>query len=323
MLLPHLIANEHQPEKWICPILGRIVSKSSRFRGNAAGHRQDRRHRMNFTTAMGFAAGVLQFVVAGYALWLNRHFGTRRVGWTLFWAFLLLAFLHLMQPATRGGPDAEFLIKIDMMNVLISLLLLIGLFHLGAVLKERARVEREEQRMRDELESEVKKKTAYLTRALDELQTEIDERKRVETEAQTVRWELNAVSHRAEMAQLASNVLQSVNVSANLISDQVKQSRIANVVRIGALIREHSADLGEFMTQDPRGQKLPVYIAQLAQHLSAEQIELLDELDAIKDNLKKIMIMQQDYIKLAEGADATPPVNCIPAIQPMTPATAA
>src|ERR1700678_754282 len=117
---------------------------------------------MNFTTLMGFTAGVLQFVVAGYALRLNRVFGIKRVGWSLFWAFLLLAFLHLTQSAMERGAGAEFGIKVDVMNALISMLLLIGMVHLEAMLKERMRVAVEEERMRSELETEVKKKTAYL-----------------------------------------------------------------------------------------------------------------------------------------------------------------
>jgi C4-dicarboxylate-specific signal transduction histidine kinase len=165
---------------------------------------------MNFTTVMGFTAGLLQFVVAGYALRLNRLFGTRRVGWSLFWAFLLLALLHLMQSVMEHNAGEEIGIKIDAMNVLISMLLLIGMVHLEALLKERLRVEREELRMRGELESEVKKKTAYLTRALEELQTEIDERKRMESVAQSARWELDIVSRRAELAKIAASVIQTV-----------------------------------------------------------------------------------------------------------------
>lgn len=260
---------------------------------------------------MGFVAGTLQFIVAGYALRLNRLFGTRRVGWSLFWAFLLLALLHLVQSIMKGGLGAEIGVKVDIMNALISLLLLIGMVHLEALLKERRRVEQEEQRMRLELESEVRKKTTYLMRAIEQLQAEMDERKRVESEAQTVRWELTAVSRQAEMAKIASKVLhsvcqilKSVNLSADMVSGQVKQSKIANVARMGVLIREHGANLGEFMTRDPRGKNLPVYIAQLAEHLSMEQTGLLTELGCIKDNLQKITLMQQDYCKLAEEAHA-------------------
>ena len=264
---------------------------------------------MNFTTVMGFVAGALQFIVAAYALRLNRLFGTKRVGWSLFWAFLLLALLHLMQSVMKGGFGGfgtENAVKVDVMNALISMLLLIGMVHLEALLKERRRAEGEEQRMRVELQDEVKKKTSYLMRAIEQLQAEMEERKRVEGEAQSVRWELSAVSRQAEMAQIASKVLQSVgdmlksvNVSAGMVSDQVKQSKIANVVRVGVLIRENGANLGEFMVRDPRGQKLPVYIAQLAEHLSMEQSGLLTQLENIKDNLQKITLMQQDYSKIA------------------------
>lgn len=287
---------------------------------------------MDFTTVMGFVAGTLQFIVAGYALRLNRLFGTRRVGWSLFWAFLLLALLHLMQSIMKGGFGAEIGVKVDIMNALISMLLLIGMVHLEALLKERRRVEKEEQRMRLELESEVRKKTTYLMRAIEQLQAEMDERKRVESEAQTVRWELTAVSRQAEMAKIASKVLhsvcqilKSVNVSADMVSGQVKQSKIANVVRMGILIREHGANLGEFMTGDPRGQNLPVYIAQLAEHLSMEQTGLLTELGCIKDNLQKITLMQQDYCKLAGEAHTADGTGSPAEAQPreMEPAAAA
>lgn len=267
---------------------------------------------MNFTTYMGLIAGLLQFVVAGYALRLNRVFGVKRVGWSLFCAFLLLALLHLMQSVLERGAGAEVGIKIDVMNVLISMLLLIGMVHLEAMLKERLHVAREEERMRGELESEIKKKTAYLTRALEELQAEIDVRKRAETEAESTRWELDAVSRRAEMAQIATIMLQSVsemltsvNTSISLVSDQVKQSRIANVVRVGTLIRDHGDDLTDFMEKDPRGQKLPIYIAQLAEYLADEQTGLLSELASIKGNLEKVRVMEQDFVKLA-GENGTP-----------------
>jgi hypothetical protein len=276
---------------------------------------------MNFTTIMGFVAGALQFVVAGYALRLNRLFGTRRVGWSLFWAFLLLALLHLMQSIMHGGFGPELGVKVDVMNVLISLLLLIGMVHLEALLKERKRAELEEQRLRVELQEEIKRKTDYLSRAIEQLQSEMDHSKKMENEAQTVRWELSAVSRRAEMAQIASTVLHSVgetihsvNTSTKMVSDQMKHSKIANIVRIGVLIREHGTGLGVFMTQDPRGQKLPEYIAELAEHLSMEQCALLTQLETIKENLEKIASMQQNYTKLVGHADSIKVPDAEPAM---------
>ena len=56
----------------------------------------------------------------------------------------------------------------------------------------------------------------------------------------------------------------------------------SGVVHVGTLIREHVKDLGDFMARDPRGQKLPVYIAQLGEHLANEQTILSRELEVLR-----------------------------------------
>lgn len=137
---------------------------------------------MNFMQVMGIVAGILQFVVAAYALRLNRLFGAARVGWSLFSAFLLMAFLHLLQLMMPFGAGARPGIEIEVIYTLVSMLLLTGLVHIEIVLKERSRMELEEQNLRAELESEVKRKTAHLTRVIGELQMEIDERRQIEME---------------------------------------------------------------------------------------------------------------------------------------------
>jgi hypothetical protein len=265
---------------------------------------------MSFLGVMSFITGALQFSVAGYALRLNRIFGTARVGWSLFWAFTLLALLHLLQSVVSFSNGAQMGVEIEVMYSLISLLLLTGMVHIETLLKERLRIEQEEERLRGELESLVKEKTSHLTRAIEDLQSEIAERKRIEAEMERTHKELLVASRQAGVAEVANCVLQnvgkmlkSVNVSARLVSDQMKQSKSANVVRIGALIREHQEDLGDFMAHDPRGQKLPVYIAQLAEYLTREQTTLSTELEFIRTNIeqiKEIVAMQQNCAKLAD-----------------------
>ena len=261
---------------------------------------------MSFPDVMVLIAGLLQFIVAGFALRLNRLFGSARVGWSLFWAFLLLALLHLSQNVISFNAANQSGIEVSVTYALISLLLLTGMVHLETVLKERIKLEQKEHEMRNELELEVKKQTTYLTRAIEELQAEIDARKRMETEVETTHVALCAFSRQTEMAQMAVTVLKSVgdmlknvNVSACLVSDQMKQSKIANVVHVATLIRDHATDLGKFMATDPRGRKLPVYIAQLADHLAMEQSSVLNELASLKTNLEKIAAMQQNYARLA------------------------
>ena len=265
---------------------------------------------MSFLGVMGFISGALQFSVAGYALRLNRIFGTARVGWSLFWAFALLALLHLFQSVMSFSNGAQLGVEIEVMYSLISLLLLTGMVHIETLLKERLRIEQEEQRLRGELESLVQEKTSHLTKAIEDLKSEISERKRIEAEVERTHKELLVASRQAGIAEIANCVLQnvgkmlrSVNVSARLVSDQMKQSKSANVVRVGALIREHQEDLGDFMAHDPRGQKLPVYIAQLAEYLTREQTSLSTELEFIRTNIehiKEIVAMQQNCAKLAD-----------------------
>lgn len=139
---------------------------------------------MHTPDMINLAAVLLQFAVAGYALRMTRVLGLKRVGWSLFAAFSLLALLHLVQSAVFFYAEEQSTISIEMVYALISLLLLIGMAHVEHLFKERARFEQEELRLRAELELEVEKKTNYLTRAIEALQTEVDERKRMETELQ-------------------------------------------------------------------------------------------------------------------------------------------
>jgi C4-dicarboxylate-specific signal transduction histidine kinase len=264
----------------------------------------------DFPEIMSFIASALQFLVAGYALRLNQIFGTARVGWSLFWAFSLLALLHLFQSLELFNVGAPLGNEVEVMYALISLLMLTGMVHIETLLKERLRMEREEQRLRAGLESEIRKKTAHLTRAIEELQLEIDGRKRMEAEVEKTQKELLAASRQAGMVEIAASVMRNVgamlknaDASAGLVSNQVKQSKIANIVHVGNLIREHVKDLGEFMARDPRGQKLPVYIAELAEHLANEQTTLSSELDSLKKSLGEAEAEQQSYTQLMTKED--------------------
>ncbi len=62
------------------------------------------------------------------------------------------------------------------------------------------------------------------------------------------------------------------------------------------------------MAHDPRGKKLPVYIAQLAEHLTNEQTTLSTELEFIKkniENIKEIVAMHQNHAKLTGETDTS------------------
>lgn len=112
-------------------------------------------------------------------------------------------------------------------------------------------------------------------------------------------------SHRAGMAEIATavlhnvgNVLNSVNVSATLVIDQMRESKVTNVSKLAGMLQEHSADLGPFLTDDPRGRLVPRYLATLAVELADEADTIIAELDGLRrniDHIKEIVAMQQNY----------------------------
>jgi C4-dicarboxylate-specific signal transduction histidine kinase len=260
---------------------------------------------MNHFDIISVTSGLLQLAVACYSFWLVRMFGTGRVGWSAFSAFSLLVLLHALFSMESFRDHTEAWLKVDVVYALVSALLLISLAHLDSLLKERSRAI-----------SLVKEQTAELTRANEELkraaielEREIAERTEMQKKMEKTHRELLAASRQAGMSEVATavlhnvgNVLNSVNVSASLVADRLGQFKIDNLARVAAIMREHAADIGVFMSQDPKGKQLPEYLAQLARHLSAEQHLLLEQIDFVRkkiDHIKEIVATQQNYGRVA------------------------
>ncbi|HEY6167341.1 MAG TPA: ATP-binding protein [Verrucomicrobiae bacterium] len=158
------------------------------------------------------------------------------------------------------------------------------------------------QEARGNLERRVEERTK-------ELRNEIAERKQAEASLEALHKELVEASRQAGMAEVATgvlhnvgNVLNSVNVSATLVADQLKHSGVTDLARVTALLREHAADLGVYLTADPKGRKVPAFLAQLSETLAAEHTAHLKELESLRKNIehiKDIVDMQQSYAKVS------------------------
>lgn len=138
---------------------------------------------------------------------------------------------------------------------------------------------------------------------------DITERKLAEEELARMHKNLLEVSRQAGMAEVATgvlhnvgNVLNSVNVSAMLISDRLSKSRVAHLSNVSATLKANAGDLGQFLTANPKGRKLPGFIESLAERLTAEQQEVLTEVEGLAKNIahiKEIVAMQQNYAKIS------------------------
>jgi PAS domain S-box-containing protein len=145
---------------------------------------------------------------------------------------------------------------------------------------------------------------------------DVTARKRHEEEVEKLNRQLMDASRRAGMAEVATgvlhnvgNVLNSVNVSALLITDRLGKSRVAHLGHVSTALKDNAADLGKFITEDPRGSKLPSFIASLAERLSNEQAELLREAEDLSKNIthiKDIVAVQQNYAKVSGVVEVLP-----------------
>ena len=127
--------------------------------------------------------------------------------------------------------------------------------------------------------------------------------KETQAELRSMQQQLIKTSRQAGMAEVATdvlhnvgNVLNSVNVSAGLVNEKIRGSRVPGLAKATALMSEHADDLGTFITQDERGKQLPGYLTKLAEHLAEEHADVLGELRHLTENIehiKNIVSMQQ------------------------------
>jgi len=141
-----------------------------------------------------------------------------------------------------------------------------------------------------------------LQTANDDLELRVEERTRELKDTQS---ELLDTARQAGMAEIATNVLHnvgnvlnSVNISADLVSRKLRASKAQGLGKAMQLINGHPGDLGTFLTQDAKGKLLPGYLNQLVDAIALEQQGMTEELAQLSksvDHIKDIVATQQSY----------------------------
>jgi|GEM_PF-1256108 len=139
--------------------------------------------------------------------------------------------------------------------------------------------------------------------------TDITEMKRVEAERAEMNRQLIDVSRQAGMAEVATsvlhnvgNVLNSVNVSATVVAERAKESKVGDLARVVTLLDEHAEDIGAFVSSDRQGKNIPVFLRRLSEQLAREQQSTVTELTSLRENIKHIkhiVAAQQSYASFA------------------------
>ena len=150
---------------------------------------------------------------------------------------------------------------------------------------------------------------------------DITERKRAEAELDRVHRQLLATSRQAGMAEVATsvlhnvgNVLNSVNVSAAIVADKIKNSGTEKLTKALGLLREHEQNLAQFLTGDEKGRQLVNYLEAFAKHLAAEKALVSAEIGCLVKNIehiKEIVAMQQTYARVAGVEEIVNPAELV------------
>jgi C4-dicarboxylate-specific signal transduction histidine kinase len=150
------------------------------------------------------------------------------------------------------------------------------------------------------LELRVKERTQELREQVNAKDVALEEL----AEAQKRLIDLSRISGMAEIAtgvlHNVGNVLNSVNVSATIVGDHLRESRVIHVGELVRVLQEHEADLCGFLSHDPRGRRVLPYMANLAHHLEQERDQLGREVTTLAQHvshIKEIVSMQQTYAR--------------------------
>ncbi len=135
--------------------------------------------------------------------------------------------------------------------------------------------------------------------------SDISERKEAAAQVELLHQNLITASHQAGMAEVATGVLHnvghilnSVNVSANLVIQSLQESHVSRLSQVTDLLMEHREDLGSFLTRDSRGIQIPNFLKLLSESLKKEQTSFVQELESLIrniDHIRQIVSMQQSY----------------------------
>jgi len=128
-------------------------------------------------------------------------------------------------------------------------------------------------------------------------------------------------TRQAGMAEVATgvlhnvgNVLTSINVTASLISDRYRDSKVTSIFKVCGLLRDNASDLPGFFAKDPRAAKLPGYLESLANTLDKERVDTMGDLTTLLksiDHIKDIIWMQQSYAAVTGLVEPLIPADTI------------
>lgn len=157
----------------------------------------------------------------------------------------------------------------------------------------------------DRLEERVQMRTQMLELANQKLKREMKQSEVATDALRDTQAELMETSRKAGMADVANsvlhnvgNVLNSLNVSASVITERVREMRVSKLQQCITMVLNHQGDLSDFLSNDEKGRIIPSYLPNLVDHITGDQQQILCELESLTKNvehIKDIVRAQQSH----------------------------
>lgn len=84
------------------------------------------------------------------------------------------------------------------------------------------------------------------------------------------------------------NILNSVHVSTGVLHQQLRDFHLEDFGRVADMLDAHSTNLGWYLSQDPKGKKIPTFLGRLSQGLLEKHLLTINELHALQSNLEQL-----------------------------------
>jgi signal transduction histidine kinase len=176
--------------------------------------------------------------------------------------------------------------------------------------------------LNETLEKRVEERTQELDTSNKKLQNEIVERIRMEKKVKTIHNQLVVAARHAGMADIAKstlhnigNILNSINTSVTMLNQNLKSSQVDSLMELAKMLKTHSKNMAEFITNDEKGKLVPSYLCALSEDWQRDKKNLFDELNSLQNNIdhvRNIISMQQtlsEAVGIAEEVSIDEIVN--------------
>jgi len=105
------------------------------------------------------------------------------------------------------------------------------------------------------------------------------------------------------------NVLNSVNTKAGVLSRSLDESKTSSVGKVAELLVSQGSNLSAFMSDDPRGIKVPQYLSGLSKHLTQEQENNKSYVSSLLHHVEHITEIVNSQQKKCQGGGLMETVN--------------